>query len=159
MAVPTRNTDLRLRKFVDGPLQGALLLRVLLYASCCLTVVTVMILTWRIAVSGPARVFYTHFDDLWFQYGPVVIALLLLLPLIMIDVVRFSHRFVGPMLRMRAEMRALAEGKPVEPIRFRKNDYWHEAAEHFNLLLQRIHDQEEQLKLLNEQQQNAELVS
>ncbi len=152
------NSDLRQRKFVDKQLQGALLLRVVLYAFCCLTVVAVMILTWRIAVSGPARVFYKHFDDLWFQYGPVVIALLLLLPLIMIDVVRFSHRFVGPMIRMRRAMRALAEGRHVEPIKFRKNDFWHETADHFNLLLQRVTEQDEQLARLNRKVESAELV-
>ena len=153
-------SNLRLRKFIDGQLQGALLLRVLLYAFCCLTVVTVMILTWRIAVSGPARIFYKHFDDLWFQYGPVVIALLLLLPLIMIDVVRFSHRFVGPMFRMRRAMKALAAGEPVEPISFRKNDFWHDAAENFNTLLRRVKEQDEQLAQLQQQQlERAELVS
>ena len=150
--------DQRIRKFVDGKLQGALLLRVLLYSFCCLTVVTVMILTWRIAFSGPARVFYKHFDDLWFQYGPVMIALLLLLPLIMIDVVRFSHRFVGPMLRMRRAMKDLAEGRTVEPIRFRKNDFWHEAADHFNLLIRRVQEQEKP-PVPSEPVESAELVS
>lgn len=149
----------RIRKFIDGKLQGALILRVLVYAFCCFTVVTVMILTWRITVSGPARVFYKHFDDLWYQYAPVVIALLLLLPLIMIDVVRFSHRFVGPMLRMRRAMKELAEGGKVEPIRFRKNDFWHEAADHFNMLLRRVQEQDEQLAKVKQQVEPPELVS
>ncbi len=149
----------RIRKFIDGKLQGALILRVLVYAFCCFTVVTVMILTWRITVSGPARVFYKHFDDLWYQYAPVVIALLLLLPLIMIDVVRFSHRFVGPMLRMRRAMKELAEGGEVEPIRFRKNDFWHEAADHFNMLLRRIQEQDAELAQLKQTAEPSELVS
>ena len=151
--------DQRIRKFVDGKLQGALLLRVLLYAFCCFTVVTVMILTWRIVVSGPARMFYTHFDELWFQYAPVVIALLLLLPLVMIDVIRFSHRFVGPMLRMRRAMKELADGGKVAPIRFRKNDFWHEAADHFNMLLRRVQEQDEQLAKVKQQVEPPELVS
>ena len=150
--------DQRIRKFVDGKLQGALLLRVLLYACCCFTVVTVMILTWRIVVSGPARMFYTHFDELWFQYAPVVIALLLLMPLVMIDVVRFSHRFVGPMLRMRRAMKERAEGGKVEPIRFRKNDFWHEAADHFNMLLRRVQEQEELLAKARQSAEPSELV-
>jgi hypothetical protein len=128
---------LRRQLFVDPKVQGALVVRVVLYWVACLLTMTLMLLCWRI-LTGPARMFYTHFDDMWFFYGPALIASFLLLPLLVVDVIRVSNRFAGPMLRLRRSMRQLARGEPVEPIRFRDGDYWHDFADAFNTLAARI---------------------
>ena len=123
--------------FVEPKVQGLLVARVVLYWIVCLISITLFLLSWRI-VTGPARIFYTHFDDMWFHYGPALIASLLLLPLMIIDVIRFSNRFVGPMLRLQRSMRQLARGEDVEPIEFRDADFWQEFATAFNALRIRI---------------------
>jgi hypothetical protein len=123
--------------FVDFKVQGALVARVILYWFVCLIGITLMLLCWRI-VTGPARMFYTHFDDMWFHYGPALIASFILLPLVVIDVIRFSNRFVGPMLRLRRSMRELVHGENVEPIKFRDKDFWQDFAADFNTLRARI---------------------
>lgn len=128
---------LRKQLFVDPKVQGALVVRVVFYWVVCLIAITLMLLCWRI-VTGPARVFYTHFNDLWFFYGPAVIASFLLLPLVIVDVLRFSNRFTGPVLRLRRSMRALARGERTEPIEFRDSDFWPEFAEEFNAVLARF---------------------
>ena len=61
--------------------------------------------------------------------GPVVIVSLLLLPLVIFDMIRFSNRFVGPLLRLRRSMRQLARGQRVEPLKFRSNDLWQDLAD------------------------------
>ena len=132
--------SLRKRLFVDPKVQGALVGRVILYWVVCLITITLMLICWRI-VTGPARPFYTHFDDLWFFHGPAVIASFLLLPLVVVDIVRVSNRFAGPMLRLRRSMRALARGEYVEPLEFRDADYWHEFADDFNAVLKRVQQQ------------------
>ncbi len=124
---------LRKQLFVDPKVQGALVLRVILYWAFCLITITIMLLCWRI-LTGPARLFYTHFNDLWFFYGPALIASLLVLPLVVIDSLRLSNRFVGPLMRLRRSMRDLTRGERVEPIRFRDDDFWHDFAEEFNVL-------------------------
>ena len=129
--------SLRKRLFVDPKVQGALVVRVILYWVVCLITITLMLICWRI-VTGPARPFYTHFDDLWFFHGPAVIASFILLPLVVLDIVRLSNRFAGPMLRLRRSLRALARGEHVEPLEFRDADYWHEFADEFNALLKRV---------------------
>ncbi len=90
-----------------------------------------MLLCWDI-ITGPARLFYMHFDDMWFFYGPAAIASFLLLPLVIVDIIRISNRFVGPLLWLRRSMRALARGEYVEPIEFRGNDFWYDFADEFN---------------------------
>jgi hypothetical protein len=76
--------------------------------------------------------FYTHFDDMWFHFGPALVASLLLLPLVLFDVIRFSNRFAGPLVRLRRAMRTLARGEQVLPIKFRDGDYWQDFADDFN---------------------------
>ena len=129
----------RMRKhlFIDPKVQGALVTRVVFYWILCIMTVFLMLLCWRI-VTGPARMFYTHLDDMWFFYGPALVASLLLLPLVIIDVIRLSNRFAGPMLRLRRAIRELARGEHVEPIEFRDGDFWGEFAEEFNTLLARV---------------------
>lgn len=134
---PIDKKKLRKQLFVDPKVQGALVARVVLYWAVCLVTITLMLLCWRI-LTGPARLFYTHFDDMWFHYGPALVASLVLLPLVIIDIIRVSNRFAGPMLRLRRSMRMLARGESVEPIEFRDTDFWHEFADEFNALRTRV---------------------
>ena len=133
----TDKKAMRKRLFVDPKVQGALIARVVMYWVICLITIALLLLCWDI-VTGPARVFYMHFDDMWFFYGPAAIASFLLLPLVIIDIIRISNRFVGPLLRLRRSMRALARGEDVEPIEFRNNDFWYDFADEFNAVRARI---------------------
>lgn len=129
--------DPRKHIFIDAKVQGALVLRVAIYWVFCLLAVSLMLLGWRI-LTGPARMFYTHFDDMWFFYGSALVASLLLLPLVLVDIVRLSNRFAGPLVRLRRSMRALARGEEVQPIHFRGSDFWQEFADEFNAIAARL---------------------
>jgi len=124
---------MRRRLFVDPKVQGALVLRVLLYWVVCLMTITLMLLCWSILKTP--RMFYWHFDDMWFHYGPALIASFVLLPMVIVDIIRLSNRFAGPMLRLRRSMRALARGEHVEPVQFREGDFWKEFADEFNAVV------------------------
>jgi len=126
----------RRQLFVDPKVQGALILRVVLYWIVCLVTITLMLLCWRI-VTGPARPFYSHFDEMRFHFGPALVASLLL-PLVVYDIVQMSNRFCGPLFRLRRYMRALGRGEHVEPISFREGDFWQEFAQEFNAVLARV---------------------
>lgn len=128
---------LRRRLFVDPKLQGSLVVRAVFYWLMCLLTVTLMLLCWRI-MTGPARMFYAHFEDMWHDLGPALVASLILLPMIVLDVVRLSNRFAGPVLRLRRSMRELAHGEPVEPIHFRDGDFWPDFAADFNAVVARV---------------------
>ena len=129
---------LRKRLFVDPKVQGALVMRVVVYWVVCLITMALMLLCWRIVVSGPARLPHTHFNEMWFFYGPAVIASFILLPLVIVDIIRLSNRFAGPMLRLRRGMRELVRGEHVAPIRFRDGDFWQDFADEFNALAARV---------------------
>jgi hypothetical protein len=131
----------RRQLFVDRQVQGALLFRICVY--WCFSVLTICLLTLCLqAINHPNRPFleYFAFSEFFVQYGPVLLTSLVLVPLIMFDVVALSNRFVGPLLRMRRSMRALAAGQEVEPIHFREKDFWRDVAQEFNLVVARIED-------------------
>ena len=135
----SQKKSIRRQLFVDPKIQGTLVVRVIVYWVVCLITVTLMLLCWRI-LNGPARMFYRHFDDMWFFYGPALIASLILLPLVILDVVRLSNRFVGPFMRLRCSMRALARGEHVAPIKFRQGDFLMEFADEFNAVAALVQD-------------------
>jgi methyl-accepting chemotaxis protein len=126
----------RRQLFVDAKVQGALVVRTVAYWGFCLIAVTLMLLLWRV-LSVPGRTFAFHVDWLWFHYAPAAVASMLLLPIIVLDSLRMSNRFAGPMVRLRRAMNRLAEGESVQPINFRDDDFWSEFAEDFNRMLAR----------------------
>ncbi|MEN1678872.1 MAG: hypothetical protein AAGJ46_04725 [Planctomycetota bacterium] len=127
----------RVRLLVDGPLQGALVSRVLLY---WVTTVSVMIL-----LAGLQAAWASRASDLpillgraTLAFGPALIASMVLLPMVLFDALRFSHRFAGPMKRLRNEAAKLAAGESINPIAFRDGDYWADLAREFNLVAHQI---------------------
>lgn len=127
----------RKRLFVDPKVQGALMARVVMYWGFSILTISLMLLCWRI-VAGPARMFWTHFDDMWFYYAPALVASLLLLPLVVTDVVRMSNRFCGPITRLRHALRQLARGEELPELNFREGDHWCELAKEFNAVRDRL---------------------
>jgi hypothetical protein len=127
---------------VNWPVQGALIGRTVLHWAFFL-----------IALGG--LVFLLHFisnlmtgeqgwsaasilQEIWDRHQLVVVALASLVPFFCLDLILWSHRFAGPMIRLRRSMHDLAEGKSVAPVRLRSRDYWKYLADDFNLLLVRI---------------------
>lgn len=127
----------RNRLFIDPKVQGMLMLRCLGYWAAMLMTITVLLITWR-SMSGPAKIFYEHFDELWFQYKMPFMATVFLLPLLLFDIAKLSNRFVGPVIRLRRALREMANGDPIRLIHFRAGDFWSEVADEFNAVAARV---------------------
>jgi hypothetical protein len=125
------NQNRRAFLFVDREVQGALLLRATIYWAFCLISISLMLLCWS-AYSGPPRRFIDLTTELYFRYGPAMAASLILLPIVLMDVIRTSNRFVGPVVRLRSALRELAENRPAQPLNFRDDDFWRDMATDFN---------------------------
>ncbi|TWT66989.1 hypothetical protein Pla123a_44180 [Posidoniimonas polymericola] len=131
----------RRRLLVDSKLQGALLCRVTGYWCLSLLVLVALVavqvtlfskeVDWSVTVNRTLQAF-----------GPSLLATLLLLPLLLLDALRFSLRFAGPMQRLRGEVHKLANGEWDGPIKFRGRDYWHDLGVEIN----RVAEELEQLR-------------
>jgi hypothetical protein len=123
--------------FIDRNVQGALMARTVVYWFFSLFSVSLMLICWN-AYTGPAKPFNELVADLYHRYGPCLSASLLLLPIAVMDVLRLSNRFVGPVSKVRTALKELAAGRPVEPLHFRDDDYWRELAGDLNQLAARL---------------------
>ncbi len=126
----------RKRLLADCRVQGALIVRVVLYWLTCLLTMLLLLLAWNL-ITGPVRPLNTQLTELLKLYGPAAVASLLLLPLVTFDLLRVSNRFAGPTFRLRRALHDLARGKPVAAIRFREGDFWQEFADDFNTVAAR----------------------
>ena len=120
----------RQRVYLDR-VQSVLVLRVVAYWFYCLLAATLMaccLVAWLDPPASAGELFAQVFR----RFGLVYAASIAVLPLVMLDVVRISHRFVGPIFRLRQALRQAADGGAVEPIKFRDDDYWREVADEFN---------------------------
>jgi hypothetical protein len=132
----------RRQLFVDPKVQGALVLRLLGYWATTVVTTMALVLCWRM-MTASQQPFDEHLQQIWSLCGPPLIASLLILPLLVIDCVRMSNRFVGPLYRIRRCMRDILAGVPVPPIHFRDDDFWLDVVDEFNALaakLQRLED-------------------
>lgn len=126
----------RAQYFIDGELQGTLLRRVVAYwllalASFALGQLVVKLL-WGASLD---RAFLL---DALQMFLPALVIALLPLPLILSDLLRVTHRFAGPMLRIRRGLSELAQGGDPPPIAARAGDAWPQCVEDFNEVARRL---------------------
>ena len=127
----------RKRTFVDSRVQGALARRIIAHWLVFLVVASVTAFMLQV-LSNPFLPQAEHLRSLWWSHGPFLLVLVFLLPVFVVDTIKISHRFAGPMVNLDRAMREVAEGKPPRKIRFRHNDYWQELADHYNGMLERL---------------------
>ena len=132
----------RRRIYVDADVQYALLRHLVLSWIVVIGVIAAVLLGVESYRADFALGFIGSFQALWNHNAPLVITICVLSPFILYDSVKLSHRFVGPMVSFRRAMTQLQEGKPVRPIHFRRDDFWHDLAESFNGLLARVNQLE-----------------
>jgi hypothetical protein len=147
--------------FVDREVQGSLLLRTAVYWLFCLLSVALMLICWA-AYNGPPRRFADLATDQIYRYGPALFASLILLPIVLMDVLRVSNRFVGPITRLRGALKTLANGQPAKPLNFRDEDFWRELATDFNQVAARVARADIQLppptELIEDSDQGADVT-
>jgi hypothetical protein len=135
----------RKKYFIDPKVQGILVSRVVTYwfvfvfgmfaLLAGFPLVISFLVKSPVAPSAGQLVLQT-----WRSFWPALFASALMLPILILDIIRVSHRFAGPMVRLRSALRDVAAGKNVEPVVFRYGDFWCEVAEEFNQATARIRE-------------------
>lgn len=131
--------DLR-RKIWVHPFQTGLLVRILAYcliyqaASWGFIAICEQVRTTFAQVTGPGT-----FAESFLVRS--VLVLVVLLPPLTLDAVRFAHRLVGPLYRFRKTMQAIAAGEPVSLVRLRDGDMLQDFKDDFNAMLEALQRQ------------------
>lgn len=131
--------DYRKRIWID-PFQTRLMLRIVLYCVVYQVIVWAFfalcdMINHRLAPMGVECPWFTN------VFVRNIMALLILAPPLTLDVVRFAHRFVGPLYRFRKSIQAIAAGEPVPLVQLRKGDYLMDLRDDFNRMLQHLEQQ------------------
>jgi hypothetical protein len=128
----------RKRMFVDLPVQGALLRRVILHWVAFAVTLAVILFAVQFLVD-PLLPIGDHLALFARKQALTFGVMLLLLPAFLWDTMRISHRFAGPVLRLRRMMKELAAGEDPGELRFRDGDFWIELGDYFNDIRSRLH--------------------
>jgi methyl-accepting chemotaxis protein len=117
--------------------QTRLAKRIGAYLVLFLVVLMNFLFAWKLireGVHNPAAQLLAMFRD----HLPVVICLVVLVPIMAWDAIRFTHRIVGPMVRFRRAMQTIAQGEAVVPIKLRQADYLNDLRDDFNHMLEAL---------------------
>lgn len=132
-----QNPGRRQKLLVDPKVQGVLLVRIVAYWMLGVVAVGLM-MGLEALVAGSVAPADVVASRILLHYGPALLAAVLILPAIVFDCLRATNKFAGPLVRLRNAIRDLADGRPVAPIHFRKNDLYEEFANEFNRLIARV---------------------
>lgn len=133
--------DQRKRLFIDK-VQGVLARRLILHWLAFIAVSGMASIMLRLLLD-PFRPFGEILRDCSSSIGPMIVVSVLLIPVFIRDSIQLSHRFVGPVKRIRTMIKAVARGEEVRPVKLRPGDFWLEMADEFNELLRRVEELEE----------------
>lgn len=123
----------RAQLMVDLRLQGMLLTRAVVYWLTFIICAVLFEACWIVLTDRPDSS-GEMFARTWTNCGPALFGSLLLLPVIVLDSLRLSNRFTGPMLRLRRALNGMIDGENVPHVALRENDYWYAFAEDLNRL-------------------------
>lgn len=127
----------RLKLFVDPKVQAPLLRRVAFYWIVSLVLMSLLACI-QIGMSSPSASFGLKLSRVLMAFGPSLITAVLILPLVLVDCIRYSNRFAGPMHRLMKHAKQLADTGQAEPITFREGDFWYDLADQFNRIGERM---------------------
>jgi len=85
----------------------------------------------------------------------VGLILICIFPAFLLDTIRFSNRFVGPVGRLRRYLRQLGNDHNTERLSFRGGDFWSEMAEEFNTVAVLVEDQQKEIERLKNALKNS----
>ena len=127
----------RKKTFVDPKVQGALVRRLVIHWLSFLLVASLVAFCLQV-LSNPFRSMGEHFQQLWWTHGPFLLVMVFLLPVFVLDSIKMSHRFVGPIYRLRQVILEIAQGDPAPRLKFRDFDFWQGLAEDFNRMVDQL---------------------
>jgi nitrogen fixation/metabolism regulation signal transduction histidine kinase len=144
----------RKKHFVDSCVQGSLARRIIAHWLVFLMVAAAVSFVLQV-LTNPFQPLEEHARNAWWTHGPFLLVSVFLLPVFVMDTIKLSNRFAGPVYSLRRAMREVVQGKPPRRLKFRKRDFWHDLADDYNALLVRLDLLKEEEKMIADHEQVA----
>ena len=127
----------RTKHFIDSNVQGALARRIVFHWLAFMAVAFFVSFILQV-LSNPFRPISAHLTDVWFTHGPFLLVMFFLLPIFVMDSIKLSHRFAGPIFALRRAVREIAAGQAPRKLKFRRRDFWQDLAVDYNTMLTQL---------------------
>jgi len=129
----------RKQLWIDSPFQSRMLLRQCLYGLLFIVVLWHVTFVFdvmsRIASSNaPNLDLGSLYVDFAYRQKPLLISFVLIMPILLYDMLKFSHRVAGPLFRCRRFIDDMVAGKTVPEFKPREKDLMLEFFDSFNSL-------------------------
>ena len=127
----------RKKAVVNAQVQWTLALRVVLhfFVFVCAGAIFGLINQF---LSDPFGGVSKNLSTFWQHSGPMLLALLCLMPVFIRDTLTLSNRMAGPICRLRDSIKRISEGEDVPPLKFRRKDMWDDVPALFNAMVERL---------------------
>lgn len=139
----------RKTNYIDNHVQGALLRRIFSHWLMFFTVAGFAVILLQTLLGDSNLSVMDRLKHQTGEFAFFAIVMAALFPAFMLDTIRFSNRFVGPISRLRRHLRQLSDGN-TEKCSFRGADFWQEMSAEFNAVASLVEKQKleiERLKL------------
>ncbi|MEL7499409.1 MAG: hypothetical protein AAFN77_17520 [Planctomycetota bacterium] len=140
---------LRKQNFIDNHVQGALLRRILSHWLMFFGVSGFAVILLQTLLGDPSLSIMERMQQQMGEFVFFAIVMVAMFPAFMLDTIRFSNRFVGPIARVRRHLRQLSEGD-TSACAFRGDDFWTDMADEFNKVADLVKSQQEEIERLKE---------
>lgn len=155
----SRSSRLRQQTFVDKSIQGGLITRIFLHWLTFFFVTALAVVAVKALLGDPNLALSERIWSELREFTYLGIVIITLFPAFMLDTVRFSNRFVGPVTRLRRHLRELGEDTESQDIKFRDNDFWQPIAGEFNTVNDLVKKQKLEIETLQAQLNKATTTS
>ena len=140
----------RKQNYIDNHVQGSLLRRIMSHWLMFFFVAGFAVILLQTLLGDPKLSMAERFSQQVGEFTFFAIVMVAMFPAFMLDTIRFSNRFVGPIARVRRHLRQLAEGD-TERCAFRGNDFWKDLADEFNGVAELVEQQQQEIEQLKSQ--------
>ena len=127
----------RKKNFIDSHVQGALSRRIIFHWLVFVLVTSAVAFVLQV-LSDPFRSIRSHLQDLWWAQGPFLLVMVFLLPVFVMDAIKLSNRFAGPIFSLRRAIRSVTQGQAPRKLKFRQDDFWRDLAADYNAMLVKL---------------------
>jgi hypothetical protein len=132
----------RTKLIIDSAVQWAIVRRILRHWICFLVMTAVLMPLWLAVLSWDIVSNCGSLQEAimtgWARSVPLIVFFVAITPIIVYDILKLSHRFVGPVYRLHKAIKDLAAGEEIPPIRLRKDDFWKNVIADFNALAEQV---------------------
>ncbi|MFO0941665.1 MAG: hypothetical protein U0930_12980 [Pirellulales bacterium] len=132
------SNDNRGKLLIDNRVQLSLVRRVTLHWVSFIVLFFCIVFTLELFLREPGVSFAQTLLISLQKNALLLVLMVAIMPAFLYDTVKMSHRFAGPVSRLKQGLSSLASGQPVEKLNFRKGDFWGELAEDFNRVADRL---------------------